>query len=358
MKDKMKAVIKTRGEFGGTELKKVDIPKIGPGDVLIEVKVASICGTDFHIYKWDKWAEGRIKPPLLYGHEFCGEVVETGSNVRNVKVGDYVSGECHIACGFCHNCRTGLAHICENVKIFGVDVTGIFAEYASIPAANVWRNDRNLPPKLASIQDPLGNAVHTVFASDVVGKSVAIFGCGPIGMMATTICNAIGAAEIFCVGGRNRYKVDRALEVGGDYGFLSAEDDVVKEIKDKTGGRGVDVALEMSGNPRAINDSLEVLAPGGELVVLGVFSEAATIDLSKQLVFKGTKIIGINGRRMFDTWYRMAGLLKSGKLNLEPIITHEFDFEDFEKGIKAMLSGQCGKVVLYLDRDYEPGESL
>lgn len=349
--EKMLAVVKTRSEEGGTEIKEVDIPKIGPRDALIKVKVASICGTDVHIHKWDKWAENRMGKilPIIYGHEFAGEVVEVGRDVERIKPGDYVSGECHISCGRCFNCRTGNAHICENTKIFGVDRDGIFAEYACIPESNIWKNDPELKPEYASIQDPLGNAVHTVFAADVPGRNVAVMGVGPIGMMTVGICKAISAAQIFAVGRKNEYRINIAKKMGADHALLSAKEDIISFIKEKTDGRGVDVVLEMSGNPKAVRTSLNILRPGGTLVLLGVFAEPATIDLSEDIVFKYVVVKGINGRLMFDTWYRMAGLLKSGNLNLDPVITHKFKFSEFEKAMKTMRSGDSGKVIMYLE---------
>ncbi|RLG70547.1 MAG: L-threonine 3-dehydrogenase [Methanobacteriota archaeon] len=348
MGEKMEAVVKTRPELGGTEIKEVEIPSVGPNDVLIKVRVASICGTDVHIYNWDPWAQGRIKTPRIYGHEFCGEVVEVGPNVTSVKPGDYVSGECHIACGHCYLCKTGNAHICRDMKIFGVDVDGIFAEYACIPENNVWRNDPDLKPELASIQDPLGNAIHSVFAADVPGRNVAVLGCGPIGVMSVAVCKAIGAAQIFAVGRRNMYRINLAKKAGATKVFRAA-DDVEGVVREMTDGLGVDVVLEMSGNTKAVQQGLRLLRPGGTLVLLGVYTEPAEIDLSKDVVFKYVNIKGINGRLMFDTWYRMAGLLKSGSLDLDFVITHRYKFKDFEEAMQTMRSGNSGKVVLKLE---------
>jgi threonine 3-dehydrogenase len=285
MSSKMKAVVKVKPEPNGTELISVDIPRPGPNDVLIKVEAASICGTDVHIFEWDKWAQGRIKTPLLYGHEFAGHVVEAGGNVSHVKAGDYVSGECHIACGHCLQCRTGLAHVCQNTKIFGVDVPGIFAEYACIPAMNVWHNDKDAPPELCSIQDPFGNAVHSIFATDVVAKDVAVIGVGPIGAMCVSICKHIGSAQVFAIGRKNEYRVKLAKKVGADHTYMAA-DDVKKDILEKTGGKGADVVLEMSGNSRAIEQGLDLLRTGGELILLGVYAEPLTLDFSKKVVFK------------------------------------------------------------------------
>ncbi len=350
MNGKMKAVVKVRPEEDGTEIRYVDIPEPGPNDVLIKNKVASICGTDVHIYNWDAWAAGRIKPPLVYGHEFAGEVVKVGSNVDFVKPGDFVSGECHIACGHCYNCRTGLAHVCENTKIFGVDVPGIFAEYSCIPAMNVWHNDPNLSPEICSIQDPLGNAIHTIFSADVVGKDVAVLGLGPIGAMAVSICKHIGARKVYAVGRKNRYRIDLAGKVGADYTY-GREDDIEGDILKHTDGRGVDVVLEMSGNVNAIVQGLKLLKQGGTISLLGVYPGELTVDVSKLIVFKYATIKGINGRLMFDTWYRMAGLLQNPAIrkDMEKIITHRYKFDEFQEAMAKMRSGNSGKVVLSFD---------
>lgn len=349
MANRMKAVVKVKPELGGTEIMMVDVPAPGPNDVLIKVRVASICGTDVHIFNWDAWAAGRIKTPLVYGHEFAGDVVEVGNNVDYVKVGDYVSGECHIACGHCLQCRTGLAHVCRNTKIFGVDVPGIFAEYACIPAANAWHNDPASPPELCSIQDPLGNAIHSIFSTDCVGRDVVVLGVGPIGAMCVSICKHIGAAQVFAVGRKNEYRLELARKVGADHVYRSS-DDVRANVLEKTGGKGADVVLEMSGNSRAVGQGLDLLRTGGALILLGVYAEPATIDLSKQVVFKYATIKGINGRLMFDDWYRMKGLLRNPGIrkDLETIITHRFPFGEFQKAMETMRSGDSGKVVLEL----------
>jgi threonine 3-dehydrogenase len=346
----MQAVVKVRGEPDGTELQTVEVPKPGENDVLIKIKAASICGTDVHIFNWDNWSANRIKPPLIYGHEFAGEIVEVGSGVKTAKVGDYVSGECHIADWTCFNCRNGLAHICQNTKIFGVDVPGIFAEYAVIPASNVWHNDPELPPEICSIQDPLGNAIHTIFSADVVGRDVAVLGVGPIGAMAVSICKNIGASQVFAVGRRNKYRTDLAKSVGADYTYL-AEDDVAGDIMDKTDGKGVDVVLEMSGNTKAVVTGLELLRAGGTISLLGVYADPLTIDLSNLVIFKYATIKGINGRLMWDTWYRMKGLLKNELIvnDMKNIITHKFKFNAFQEAMATMRSGNSGKVTLSLE---------
>ena len=351
MSGNMTAVVKVRPVENGTELQSVSIPRPGANDVLIEVNVASICGTDVHIYNWDAWAANRIKPPLIYGHEFAGNVVEIGKNVDFVKVGDYVSGECHIACGHCFNCRTGMMHVCQSTKIFGVDRAGAFAKYISIPQNNVWHNDPELSPEICSIQDPLGNAIHTIFSTDVAGKDVAIMGVGPIGAMAVAVCKHIGASQIFAIGRRNQYRIDMAKDLGADYALSSLRDDVKGRLMDATDGKGVDVVLEMSGNPDAVLMGLDVMRTGGTISLLGVYSKPLTVNLSTQVVFKYATIKGINGRLMFDTWYRMKGLLKNKALlnDLNKIITHKFKLEEFQKAMETMRSGDSGKVVMYVD---------
>jgi len=349
MTNKMKAVVKIKGEPNGTELMKVDIPKPGPNDVLIKVKAASICGTDVHIFNWDAWAADRIKPPIIYGHEFAGEVVEVGSQTTHIRKGAYVSGECHIACGHCHQCRTGLAHVCQNIKVFGIDVPGIFAEYACIPASNVWENDPQTPPEICSIQDPLGNAVHSVFSTDVVGKDVVVLGLGPIGIMCVSLCKHTGAAQVFAVEKKNEYRAELSKKVGATKVFGEGESEELKnEIFKLTGGKGADVVLEMSGAPTALTHGLGLLRTGGEMIVLGVYTEPVTIDVTKEIVFKCATIKGIYGRRMFDDWYRMKGLLKNPgvRKDLETIITHRFPFDDFFVAMETMRSGRSGKVIL------------
>lgn len=346
MKDKMLAVVKTRPELGGTELKEVPVPKTGPNDVLVKVKICSICGTDVHIYNWDRWAQNRIKVPLLYGHEFAGEIVETGQNVEHLQVGDYVSGECHVFCGYCYQCQTGMRHICAHTKIFGVDTDGIFAEYARIPAQNIWKNDPNLPLEYATVQDPLGNSVHTVFSTDVPSKNVVILGAGPTGLFATAVCKTIGASQIFVVGHKNEYRINLAKKVGATHVFKEG-DDIEGAIMDATDGQGADVALEFTGNSEAVNLGLNLLKIGGTIALLGVFSKEFTTDLSKNFVFKYTTMKGINGRLIWDTWYQMKGLFRAG-LDIGPVITHKFKFEEFIKAMETMRSGNSGKVVLYM----------
>jgi threonine 3-dehydrogenase len=343
---KMKAVAKTKPE-PGAEIIDIDIPTPGSDEVLVKVLAASICGTDLHIYQWNEWAQRRIKNlPQIMGHELCGEVVEVGTHVTHVKKGDIISAETHIACGHCFLCQTGNAHICVNGSIFGVDVHGVFAEYAVVPASNAWILDKSIPKDYASVMEPLGNAVHTVLAGDITGSTVLITGCGPIGLMSIAVSRLCGATKIIATE-INDYRIKLAKALGADVVLNPKKDDIVKKVKEKTDNLGVDVVLEMSGNPTAILDAFQALRPGGRYSVLGIPDKPIEIDVSRDIVFKYVTVQGINGRLMFSTWHKTARFLSSGRLDLEPIITHRFRLEEFAKGMELMESGNCGKVLLF-----------
>lgn len=346
MKGEMKAAVKTKSAFGSMEIKQVGIPSIRPDEVLVEVKISSICGTDVHIYEWDEWSQSRIKTPLIQGHEWAGEVAAVGDACRWAHEGDYVSGEGHIACGHCDRCRTGNAHVCRNVQIIGIDRPGAFAEYLAVPEENLIKNDGDLPLEYATIQDPFGNAVYTTFNGDVPARDVAIFGLGPIGLMAVALCRHIGAKRIFAVGRRNEYRLRLGEKMGADRVIKSSEEDPVDTILKETDGLGVDEVLEMSGSEDALRNGLKVLKPAGGIHLLGIFGKPVTVDLSRDFITKGGKMYGIHGRRMFEDWYRMQGLFRSG-IDLKPIITHKFPLDDIARAMELMRSGKCGKVVLY-----------
>ncbi len=348
MAGEMLAAVKTDPAPGATKMMNVSKPKPGPGEVLVKVRIASICGTDVHIYKWDDWAKARIKPPLIQGHEFAGEVAELGDNTTHVQVGDYVSAEGHVACGTCYQCRTGQSHICPNVHIIGVDRDGAFAEYVAVPEENIIINPANLPLEMASIQDPFGNSVQTVFSADAPGNFIAVFGLGPTGLMSIALLRAVAASKIFAIGHVNEYRMELAKKLGADH-VLKASDDLESMVLRETGGRMVDHVLEMSGSPEAFNQGLKILRPGGGMHVLGIYADPFVVDVSSDIVTKGIELYGIHGRRMYGDWYRMAGLLTSGKLNLKPIITHRFPFEQFLEAMEVMKSGNCGKVVLFME---------
>jgi threonine 3-dehydrogenase len=345
MPDTMLAVVKPQAK-PGVEIRDVALPKIGRTDVLVRVKVASICGTDLHIYNWDRWAQGRIHPPLIPGHEFCGEVVASGDEVTSVKEGDFVSAEMHVACGKCLQCRTGEAHICQFVKIIGVDADGAFAEYVRIPESNIWKLDPAIPQEYASILDPLGNAVHTVLAGEIAARTVAITGCGPIGLFAIAVARALGAAQVFAIE-VNAHRRGIAKQMKADLVLDPSTQDVRSILMDRTAGLGVDVVLEMAGHPSAIRTAFDIVRRGGRISLLGLTSKPISLNFSEDIIFKGLTIQGINGRRMYQTWYQMTALLKSGKLDLHPAITDRMPMRDFGKGMERLTTGEASKILLY-----------
>ena len=343
----MLAVVKPEAA-PGAEVREVPVPVFGRTDVLVRVKVASICGTDLHIYNWDRWAQNRIKPPLIPGHEFCGEVVAFGNEVTSVKPGDFVSAEMHVACGKCLQCRTGEAHICQNVKIIGVDANGAFAEYVVIPEANIWKLDSSIPVEYASILDPLGNAVHTVLAGEIAAKTVAVTGCGPIGLFSIAVAKAVGATSVFAIE-VNQHRAKIAREMQADYVLNPVQEDVTGIVMEKTGGLGVDVVLEMAGHPDSIRTAFDIVRRGGRISLLGLTSKPISLNFSEDIIFKGITIQGINGRRMYQTWYQMTALLKSGKLNLRPVITDRISLTDFAKAMERLKTGEASKILVYPD---------
>ena len=345
MPNTMMAVMKPSAA-PGTEIREVKIPAFGRTDVLVKVKVASICGTDLHIYEWDRWAQNRIHPPLIPGHEFCGEVVAFGDEVTSVKEGDFVSAEMHVACGKCLQCRTGEAHICQNVKIIGVDADGAFAEYVVIPETNIWKLDPSIPQEYASILDPLGNAVHTVLAGEIAAKTVAVTGCGPIGLFSIAVARAVGATTVFAIE-VNEHRRRLAKEMKADFALNPATDDVNSIILEQTGGVGVDVVLEMAGHPDAIRTAFDIVRRGGRISLLGLTSKPISLNFSEDIIFKGITVQGINGRRMYQTWYQMTALLKAGKLDLHPVITDRIAMKDFSKGMERLKTGEASKILVY-----------
>jgi threonine 3-dehydrogenase len=341
----MVAVVKAKAA-PGIELREVPVPTPGPGEVLVRVQTASVCGTDLHIYNWDPWAKGRIHPPLIPGHEFCGEVAAFGDEVTSVKEGDFVSAEMHVACGKCLQCRTGEAHICQNVKIIGVDADGAFAEYVVIPESNIWKLDPAIPLDYASILDPLGNAVHTVLAGEIAAKSVAITGCGPIGLFAIAVARAVGATSVFAIE-VNEHRADVARQMKADYVINPAKENVRAIVAEKTGGLGVDVVLEMAGHPDSIRTAFDIVRRGGRISLLGLTSKPISVNFSEDIIFKGITVQGINGRRMYQTWYQMTALLKAGKLDLHPVITDRMSIKDFPKAMERLKTGEASKILVY-----------
>lgn len=347
----MKAIFKSE-PAPGAEVRDAPIPVPGPDEVLIKVKATTICGTDVHIYTWDEWSRSRIKPPMIFGHEFSGEVVEVGKNVKSIKPGDYVSAETHLACGHCYQCRTGNKHLCENVKILGVDVDGAYAEYVKIPEENAWKNDISLPPEVAAMQEPFGNAVHATLIEDVAAKSVSVFGAGPIGIMSAMVARASGANLIIIVE-PDEYRRELARKVGFEHVINPLEIDPVEYIMDHTGGLGVDVFLEMSGAQKAIEQGLKSTRKGGRVSFLGIPKSHITLDFAEDIVFRGLKMYGINGRLMFETWYKVKALLDSGLVDLKPLITHRFTFDEVDKAMELLINRKAGKIVLYPDKPEE-----
>lgn len=346
--DTMPAIRKLNDAPGLDFCSDVTVPTPGPREVLVKVTHAGICGTDRHIYEWDKWSQGRVKIGITTGHEFVGNVLQVGGAVNRVEIGQRISGEGHIGCGICEMCRTGNGHICDRVNILGIDTNGCFAPYVVVPEENCWPVADQIPDKIAAVFDPLGNAVHTVMAGGVSGKAVLITGVGIIGLMAVTVARAAGASKIFVTDMDDR-RLAIAKDLGADEAY-KATDDWKTDILKNTQGLGPHTMLEMSGNQHAIRDGFEVLRSGGTAAMLGIPSDDLTIDLSSLIIFKGTTVLGINGRKMFETWYQMENLLLSDRLNLDPIITHQVEMQDFEKGLKMMQTGEAIKVVMTMPK--------
>lgn len=342
----MRALVKER-PGKGLVLKEVPSPRPGARDVLIRVRRVGLCGTDAHIYVWNTWAAGRLKPPVTIGHEFAGVIEEVGSEVTGLARGDLVTAEGHIACGVCVQCRTGNAHICRDVRIIGVDIDGAFADFIVMPATNVWRIDPEIAIDVAAVHDPLGNAFHTVMSADVRGRSVLVTGCGPIGLFCIGIAKASGASRIFASEVQPARR-ELARMMGAQHVVNPVTDELEQLVRTETDGLGADVVLEMSGHPTAIRVGLRAVRDGGEVCLLGLPDDEVTIDISRDVIFKGTTIRGIIGRRMFGTWYAMRSYLRAGLFDPTPVITHRFAIGDFEKAMDVIHSG-AGKVILSLD---------
>jgi threonine 3-dehydrogenase len=343
---KMMALRKSKAAPGLT-FEKVPIPKPGKDEILIKVKACSMCGTDIHIYNWDPpWSEGRMKPPKTLGHEVNGEVIEKGKNVKNLEIGDSISAESHIPDWTCSQCKMGNMHICENLKFFSIDVDGFFAPYAVMPATNAWKNPKNMKPEVATLQESMGNSVYTVYSAPIKNKNVAIFGLGPTGLFATAIAKKAGAAKVMTVGGTDIHR-KIAKKVGATDVINRHEEDPVKTIMDMTNGKGADVVLEMSGAPSALQQALKVVRPTGHISVLGLPTKDVSLDVTKGIILKDVTFRGIYGRKIWDTWEITSRLLNEEKLDITPIITHKLKLEEYEKGLEAMKTGQCGKVVMF-----------
>lgn len=327
----------------GIWLHQAELPKVGHNDLLIKIRKTAICGTDMHIYNWDEWSQNTIPVPMIVGHEYVGEVVDMGQEVQGFAKGDRVSGEGHITCGHCRNCRAGRRHLCRNTQGVGVNRQGAFAEYLVIPAFNAFKIPDNISDDLASIFDPFGNAVHTTLTYDLVGEDVLITGAGPIGIMAVAIAKHAGARNVV-ITDVNPYRLELAEKMGATRAVNVSKTQLVDVMHDLDMAEGFDVGLEMSGVPSAFRSMLDTMNNGGKIAMLGIPPNDVAINWN-DVIFKGVTIKGIYGREMFETWYKMASLLQSG-LELGPIITHQFDMNDFQKGFDVMGSGQSGKVIL------------
>jgi threonine 3-dehydrogenase len=349
----VQAVVKTQRAAGG-EVRTVPDPTPADDEVLVRVRASSICGTDVHIWEWNEWAQTRVKRvPMIFGHELSGEVVQVGKRVRSLAVGDHVSAETHIVDGTCYQCRTGKMHICQNVEVLGVDRDGVFAEYAVLPEINAWKNDPQLDPAIASVQEPLGNAVHCLLPEDdddsVAGKSVLITGCGPIGLLAIAVARALGAEKVIATE-VNRVRIDLAKKMGADLVLNPVEegDRIVATIREATYGRGADIAVEMSGHPSSFALVFDALTPGGRVSLLGLLDRPTTLDVDNAVIFRAARVHGIFGRRMFETWYQVKGLLASSAFRekVGRIITHRVPIPELARAMQLIESMQAAKVSL------------
>ncbi|XLM21810.1 L-threonine 3-dehydrogenase, partial [Chromobacterium piscinae] len=338
----MKALAKLQAA-PGLPMTDVPMPEVGHNDLLIKITKTAICGTDIHIWNWDEWSQKTIPVPMHVGHEYVGVVAGMGSEVQGFKIGQRVSGEGHITCGYCRNCRAGRRHLCRNTTGVGVNREGAFAEYLVIPAFNAFPIPDDISDDLASIFDPFGNAVHTALSFNLVGEDVLITGAGPIGIMAVAIAKHVGARHVV-ITDVNDYRLELAKKMGATRAVNVANEDLKAVMQELHMTEGFDVGLEMSGNPQAFRQMLETMNHGGKVALLGIPPSNTAIDWN-QVIFKGLEIKGIYGREMFETWYKMVALIQSG-LDIRPIITHHFKVDDFEQGFAAMLSGQSGKVIL------------
>lgn len=348
MSETMKAVRKTK-PGPGLDLVDVDVPEIKPDEVLLKVKATAICGTDIHFYNWDSFAQAKLKPPITLGHEFAGEIVAIGADVIDVKVGDYAASDSHIACGRCRICKLGLQHICQNLKIFGNEVDGSFAEYVAVPENSLWKLDADIPPEIGAVMEPLGGAVQTVLIEPVTAQSVAIFGDGPIALFAIGVARAAGASQVIHVG-KYAARIEIGRRMGADVS-LSIRDDVdpVEFIRDRTHGIGADITLEMAGSPTSIHQAFDSVRKGGRVSMFGIASQPLeTFDINFAITLRQVRVRGIAGRHMWETWRQMDGLLQSGLLDPSPVITHTLPLDEYERGFQEAMSSDrnAGKVVL------------
>lgn len=343
----MRAIVKKTAGVGMT-LEDVPTPVCGPSDVLIRVHAAGVCGTDLHIWEWDRWASNRLKPPVVIGHEFAGEIVELGEDAARagiLQVGELVTAEGHVICGHCLQCRTGFGHLCQRTQIIGVDRDGAFAEYIAMPAGNV-EPLAGIPVEIGAIMDPVGNAVHTVLEGvEIPGATVLVLGCGPIGCFAVGVAKAAGASLVVA-SDFNDMRLDIARTMGADLILNPSRDDVVARVVEATGGNGVDLVCEMSGHPAGHADAFAAARVGGRVNLLGTPSKSTEVDFARQVIFKGLTLYGVTGRKMYSTWNAMGRLIRSGQLDPAPVITHRFPLADIAEAIAVIKEGKAGKVIL------------
>src|SRR5216117_1548532 len=342
----MQAIVKEQ-RAPGLKVATVAKPAAGPGEVLIAVRHAGVCGTDLHIADWDPWAQSRIKPPLVVGHEFAGEIVAVGEGVEGVRelgVGQLVTAEGHIVCGHCLQCRTGNGHICRNTRIIGVDRDGAFAEYIAMPATKVLPLN-GIPTTVGDVMDPMGNAFHAVLSADIPGSTVFIVGCGPIGCFAVGIARAAGAAKVIA-SDVNPKRLALARTMGAHVTINAAQDDVVRTVVEETGGEGADVVCEMSGIPSALHQAFAAVRMGGRVQLLGIPKGQVPVDFASEIIFKGITVYGVIGRKMYDTWHQMRRYLTAGLLDPRPVITHQFPLTQVDEALAAIRSGDAGKIIL------------
>ncbi len=342
----MKAAFKAKREKG-IEIRDVPVPEISSNEVLVKIKKAAVCGTDIHLYEWNDWCENvNAKNPMIIGHEFCGEVVEVGSNVTKIKVGDLVAGETHIPCGYCKLCMTGKQHICKDMKILGVHTDGVFAEYAKAPEICAWKLLPNTPPEIGAIYEPFGIAVHGVLRDKIAGLFTVIIGAGPIGLFAANIASISGARQVFVVD-LNEYRLKLAAKMGDNITTLNPKkDDVFDIINKETDDLGADVVIELSGSVQGTKTGFNVLTKQGRISLIGLHSQEVPLDLVNNIIYKEATVYGITGREMFNSWYQTENLIKSGKLNIKDVITHHFKLEEIEQAIKTAKEGNCGKLII------------
>jgi threonine 3-dehydrogenase len=339
----VQAIVKARCA-PGIEVASVPKPSAGPGEVLIAVRHAGVCGTDLHIAEWDAWAQGRLKPPLVIGHEFAGEIVAVGDGVAQLKAGQLVTAEGHIVCGHCLQCRTGNSHICRNTRIIGVDRDGAFAEYIVMPATNVLPLD-GIPTTVGAVMDPMGNAFHSVLTAEIPGSTVFIVGCGPIGCFAVGIARAAGAAKVMA-SDVNPKRLALARQMGAHVTINAATDDAARVVLEETGGEGADVVCEMSGVPTALHQAFAAVRLGGRVQLLGIPKGEVPVDFAGEIIFKGITVYGVIGRKMYETWHQMRRYLSAGLLDPRPVITHQFPLAQIDQALAAIRSGDAGKIIL------------